>query len=384
MSHLSAGAAVLDPADLRGYAEALEEWLGDHAALVTAASQPTTDTDTRVKQMVALMGELFDSGWSRYGWPEAVGGLGGSGLHRAVMWDALARHGVPGLFPAEHLEVLGPTLVALGPPALVGELFPRFLQGSQLWAQGFSEPDAGSDLASLRTRATPVDGGYVINGRKIWTSWARFAKWALVLARTGTIESRHRGITAFVVDLDAPGVEVRSILQANGNDELAEVAFDNVVVADTAIIGALDGGWSVAMHILGNERATFAWFRHVFLYQALLEATGGEDPGGDEALGDAVLDLLAVTALSHRALAQQDAGQTLGPSAAFTKLSLCQAERAVYDRILAERPLVALDAESAHLGSVRQEYLFSRIVTVYGGSQQMQLLTIAKQLLGLA
>ena len=374
---------AFDPADLSGYAAALELWLVDNAALVAAAGQPTLETDGRVRQLCALMAELFDAGWSRYGWPEAAGGMGGGVLHRAVMWDALARHGVQGLFATEHLEVLGPTLVALGPQAIVAERFPEFLRGTQLWAQGFSEPDAGSDLASLRTRATPVEGGYLINGRKIWTSWASFAKWALVLARTGTTESRHNGITAFVVDLEAPGIDVQSILQANGNDELAEVSFDNVFVAETDIIGELNGGWRVAMHILGNERGTFAWFRHVFLHQALREASGGDDPAGDEALGNAVLDLVSVTAISRQALDVQQSGRTLGPQAAYTKLLLCEAERAVYDRILAERPLIAIDAQSTHLGSIRQEYLFSRIVTVYGGSQQMQLITIAKQILGL-
>ena len=114
----------------------------------------------------------------------------------------------------------------MGPTAFVADALPAFLAGRELWAQGFSEPDAGSDLASLRTRAVPDGDGFVITGRKIWTSWARYATWCLVLARTGPTESRHRGLTAFIVDLRSPGVEVSAIEQANGTDELAEVAFD--------------------------------------------------------------------------------------------------------------------------------------------------------------
>src|SRR5260370_21054448 len=108
----------------------------------------------------------------------------------------------------EHLEVLAPTLVTMGPPEFVARALPEFLRGRERWAQGFSEPEAGSDLANIRTRAVPSSGGYVITGRKIWTSWARYAKWALVLARTGSIEAWHRGLTAFIVALDDPGVAV--------------------------------------------------------------------------------------------------------------------------------------------------------------------------------
>jgi alkylation response protein AidB-like acyl-CoA dehydrogenase len=146
-------------------------------------------------------------------------------------------------------------LVARGPQPFVGEALPEFLAGRQLWAQGFSEPGAGSDLASLRTTARRTDEGWVVNGRKIWTSWARYATWCLLLARTGAPQSRHRGLTAFVVDLRAPGVEVRAIEQANGTDELAEVAFDDVHITTDRIVGEVGGGWQVAMHILSHERA---------------------------------------------------------------------------------------------------------------------------------
>jgi alkylation response protein AidB-like acyl-CoA dehydrogenase len=300
------------------------------------------------------------------------------------MWDALARHGVPGMLLFEQIEVLMPTLVALGPVELVKVLLPRYLAGDELWCQGFSEPSAGSDLASLLTRAVAVDDGFVIRGRKIWTSWAPWARWCLVLARTGSLESRHRGVTAFIVDLRSPGVDVQAITLANGNDELAEVTFDDVFVPAEAVVGDIDGGWKVAMHILSSERGSFAWFRHGFLYQQLRHALGGDDPRADHQLGDAVLDLYTVTAKSHLALLDHDAGATLGPRATFTKLLLCRAERSVCDWILAQRPEIALDADDPVTGSIRQDYLFSRIVSVYGGSEQMQLHTIAKQLLHLS
>jgi alkylation response protein AidB-like acyl-CoA dehydrogenase len=370
--------------DLGSYARSLDAWLVDNPGIVEKASTPTTSLHKRVEGMVSLLSELYAAGWTRYGWPEQYGGFGGGIFHRAALWDALARHGVPGMLLFEQIEVLMPSLVALGPPALVEALLPRYLAGEELWCQGFSEPDAGSDLASLRTRAVAVEGGFLVTGRKIWTSWAPWAHWCLVLARTGSLEARHRGITAFIVDLRAKGVDVQSITLANGNDELAEVTFDDVFVPAESVVGEVDGGWKVAMHILSSERGTFAWFRHGFLYQQLRHGLGGDDPRGDHQLGDTVLDLYTVTAKSHQGLLQHDAGAPLGPHSAFTKLLLCRAEKSVCDWTLAQQPAIALDADDPDIGSLRQDYLFSRIVSVYGGSEQMQLQTIAKQLLKLS
>jgi alkylation response protein AidB-like acyl-CoA dehydrogenase len=336
-----------------------------------------------VESMRQLLGDLSAAGWARWGWPEPFGGLGGSILHRAVMWEALARHGVRGMAAFEHLEILGPTLLAMGPPEFAAEAFPRFLDGTETWAQGFSEPDAGSDLAVLRTRATPHADGYRIAGRKIWTSWARFARWCLVLARTGTAESRHRGVTAFAVDMQSPGVEVRSIDQANGHDELAEVTFDDVMVPESRIIGTLDGGWAVAMHILGNERGTYAWFRQCFLLRQLLGHLQRGTPEADGLLGEAVLDLASVGAMSRSALHTNEGGSTPGPHAAITKLLLCTAEQHLFDWALASDADVVVDPFDDRGAELRAAYLFSRIVTVYGGSQQMQLDTIAKRILKL-
>ncbi len=369
--------------DVPIYVAAFESWLDGRPECLRRAQLPIPDYPERVAVMCDLMAALYDQGWGRYGWPVEVGGLGGTILHRAAMWEALARHGVPGMALFEHLEILAPTLVAKGPQPFVSEAIPQYLAGRQLWAQGFSEPGAGSDLASIRTTATPVDDGFVVNGRKIWTSWARYARWCLLLARTGSADSRHRGLTAFIVDLRAPGVLVSPIEQANGTDELAEVAFDDVYVDAESIVGELGGGWQVAMHILGHERGTFAWFRHCFLYQHLRDTLPLADASTDTTLGGALLDLAAVTAAGHAALQAHASNMPLGPKAAYTKLLLCAAEHSTYDWIYATDPDIAIDVADDELAVRRQEYLFSRIVTVYGGSQQMQLDTIAKQILRL-
>ena len=365
------------------YADELDAWLAEGPPALVAAREPIAAYHARVEVMRDLMRALADAGWARYGWPSAVGGLGGSMRHRAAMWEALAHHGVPGMALFEHLEILAPTLVAHGPPAFVAQAFPAFLSGRELWAQGFSEPQAGSDLASLRTTAVRDGASFRVNGRKIWTSWARYATWCLVLARTGSADSRHRGLTAFIVDLRSPGVEVSAIVQANGTDELAEVAFDDVLVDADRVVGQIDGGWAVAMHILSHERGTFAWFRHCFLYRQLLDGIAHDAGRDDGAIGDALLDLAAVTATAHAGVIAHAAGAPLGPRAAFTKLLLCASEQAVQDRVLANDGDLAIGVQTPDVAVRRQEYLFSRIVTVYGGSQQMQLDTIAKQILRL-
>ena len=370
--------------DLADYVASFEAWLGAAPAEVDATRQPMETFADRVDAMSVLLGALYHAGWARYGWPEDLGGLGGSILHRAAMWEALARHGVPSMALFEHLEVLGPTLVALGPPGLVRTLLPKFLAGEERWAQGFSEPNAGSDLADLRTRGVEVDGGFAVSGRKVWTSWAKYARWCLVLVRTGSADSRHRGLTALVVDLHDPRVEVSAIEQANGTDELAEVVFDEVFVPETHVIGAIGDGWQVAMHILGHERGTYAWFRHCFLNNHLAEHARRSIARSDAALGESMLDLVAVAAASAQALRTHQSGDLLGPHAAFTKLLLCNAEQHLFDWIRGiDATAVWLTTETGAHTSLQQDYLFSRIVTIYGGSQQMQLETIAKRILRL-
>src|SRR6478672_639610 len=189
----------------------------------------------------------------------------------------------PGLFSL--IEVLAPTLIDFAPPALAAEMVPRLLSGAEMWCQGFSEPGTGSDLAALQCRAVP-DGNaasastWVINGQKVWTSLAQYSDRCVVLARTGPPESRHRGITAFFVDMDTPGITVAPLEMINGEREFAEVFFDDVVVPADRMLGALDGGWAIAMSILPYERSSCFWQRIAYLYgrlQRLVEGAPDDD-----------------------------------------------------------------------------------------------------------
>src|SRR4029453_17808095 len=197
-------------------------------------------------QLRKVKGLAFDAGWMRWGWPERVGGLGGSSLPRAYLGEALTARALvePGLY--SMTEVLVATMVDYAPSELAAEMVPRQLRGDETWCQGFSEPGTGSNLASLSCRAVRTEDGWRVTGQKVWTSLAQFSQRCILLTRTGTPESAHRGITALFVDMDTPGITVRPIVAMHGQEEFCEVFFDDVAVPLHRMLGEVDGGWSIA------------------------------------------------------------------------------------------------------------------------------------------
>lgn len=281
-------------ADLDGYRRALRSWLAG-ADLDRWRGLHRSDVPTTMREHAQLVRLLHEQGFGRYGHPAEAGGLGGDVRHSAVLYDELSAHDLP--VPEQYvlLCVLGPPLVRFA-PAIAAEHLPAFLRGDEWWGQGFSEPEAGSDLASLRTRATKVDGGYVLSGQKLWTSHGSTAARIVVLARTGTPESRHKGLSMLLVDADSPGVTVRPVPLANGRAELAECFFDDVAVPASRLIGTEGQGWAVAMYLLQFERALYAWLRSGHLMQ-LLRSLADQATSTDEAhraLGECYLDLIAL------------------------------------------------------------------------------------------
>jgi alkylation response protein AidB-like acyl-CoA dehydrogenase len=266
----------------------------------------------------------------------------------------------------------------------LGEMLPRLLSGEELWCQGFSEPDAGSDLAALRTKATEDGDGYRISGMKCWTSWAVFARRCAVLARTGTAEERHRGLSAFFVDLRSDGVQVRPIRQANGTEELAEVTFDGVWVPESDRIGEEGRGWTFALDVLSCERSAFAWLRQARLMAVADRLASVATSEVAAVMGDVVLDLFALRSTSAHAVRELADGKFMGPAAAPSKSLLTSAEQNLYDAAhLILGPDLALGTGVEDVGAWQEDYLFSRAVSIYGGTRQIQYMTIARFLLGL-
>lgn len=364
-----------------GEAETFRQWLADHHDELAHLRVLHVDADERVKVLKELQARLYDAGWARLGWPSEISGRGGNILHRAAVYEELASAGYPPRFVFEHLEVLLPSLARFGSPDLMAGLLPRLLSGEELWSQGFSEPGAGSDLASLRTRATRDGDNWIISGHKIWTSWSKWARRCLVLARTGEAESRHRGLSVFVVDLQAPGVIVVPIDQSNGSPELAEVFFDNVTVDPNALVGEVDGGWTVAMYLLSCERGSFAWQRNTFLTQRLAElAETATGPTDIERLGNSVADVFAMRVRSWSTMLELAADGSPGPQSAVNKALLGDAEQYLFQTADRIHPGGFMWAHTLREEVLQEELLFSHATSIYGGTRQIQNITVYRQL----
>jgi alkylation response protein AidB-like acyl-CoA dehydrogenase len=375
----------------------LHAWLDAHHAELAPRHPPPGTLDDQVAQMQRVKAILYEAGWMRWGWPERVGGLGGSPVLRTALGAAVAERELadPGLWSL--IEVLAPTVIDFARPELAAEVVPRLLSGAEMWCQGFSEPGTGSDLASLSCRAVPDGGGddgdgdpgdgggWIVNGQKVWTSLAQHSQRCVLLARTGPEGSRHRGITAFLVDMATPGITVVPLEMINGVREFAEVFFDDVVVPGDRVLGAVDGGWAVAMGILPYERSSCFWQRLAHLAHRLgrLVESAPDDDRAAEVLGHAFASLHAARARSAATQRRLAEGGGLGAETSIDKVLVATAEQAIYDAVRRLRPgLVELD-DSPDGEQWRREALFARAATIYGGTAEVQRNIIARRLLDL-
>jgi alkylation response protein AidB-like acyl-CoA dehydrogenase len=368
----------------------LVAWLDAHAGELAPTFAAPGTLDDQIAQMQRVKRVLYDAGWMRWGWPERVGGLGGSPMLRTELGAQLAGRGItdPGLFSL--IEVLAPTLIDYAPAGLAADAVPKLLSGDELWCQGFSEPGTGSDLAALRCRAVP-DGDpatastWIVNGQKVWTSLAQFSDRCVLLTRTGTAESRHRGITAFFVDMHTPGITVRPIEMINGEVEFAEVFFDDVPVPADRILGEVNGGWAVAMAILPYERSSCFWQRIAYLHHRLQRLVD-DAPADDRAasvIGNAFVQWFALRARSRATQHRLAETGTIGAETSIDKVLVASAEQTIYDALRRLQPGVVELDDSVAGDEWRLEYLYSRAATIYGGTSEVQRNIIARRLLAL-
>jgi alkylation response protein AidB-like acyl-CoA dehydrogenase len=378
----------VDGSDVGRILDAFDDALTASAEQLAHLREPSVDSDQQTAHSAELLGWLYQGGWVRWGWPEDVGGFGGSATIRCQIYERLALRGY--VIP-DHLyvlEVCGPAVVTHA-PELAARVLPAALRGDELWCQGFSEPEAGSDLAALRTKAVRgADGTFAVSGQKIWTSHGSRADKIVLLARTGTPESRHRGLTMMLVDLDHPGVERRPIALAAGRDELAEIFFTDAPVDADRVIGDVDGGWGVAMDLLQYERGNYAWMRMAATashLQEMLQSAGvsGDDPLSAVAVGRAYLSLAALRARTSSTLRKLSAHEVVGSQTSVDKLLLSAAEQDVLDAALAVLDTEVLLSDEPHDVRWRDEWWYSRASSVYGGAREIQHSIIADRILGL-
>lgn len=371
--------------ELEEFREGLDAWLDANAALLAAHHEGAGTLDEQMAHLSQVKRETFDAGWMRYGWPTEVGGLGGSTLLRAYLGEALAARDLvePGIY--SMTEVLAPTMIDYASPELAAQMVPRLLRGDETWCQGFSEPDAGSNLASLACRGVRSDDGWHVTGQKVWTSLAQYAQRCVLLVRTGTVESAHRGITALFVDMDTPEITVRPIETMHGVEEFSEVFFDDVVVPFDRMLGEEGQGWAVAMDLLPFERSTALWHRAAFLHQRLRQILDSAGPGTLDPVrvGEVTQLLYAFRSRSRSTQYRLHDGERLGAETSIDKVLVATVEQAVFDLAedgLAESITIGDDPLSARW---RSEFLYSRAATIYGGSAEIQRNIIARRLLDL-
>src|SRR4051812_8377852 len=370
--------------ELDTFRHELDAWLDEHAGELAHDRGHRARLDADMAQLAKVKRMTFDAGWMRWGWPERVGGLGGSTLLRGYLGEALTARDLvePGIY--SMTEVLAPTMIDYARPELAAAMVPRLLRGGETWCQGFSEPSTGSNLAALTCRARRTDGGWRVTGQKVWTSLAQYAQRCVLLVRTGEPDSAHRGITALFVDMDSPGITVRPIETMHEQPEFCEVFFDDTLVPADRTLGDEGQGWSVAMDLLPFERSTSLWHRGSFLQQRLqhlLDVAPDSSLSADE-VGDVVVQLFALRARSRATQHRLAAGARLGPETSVDKILLATTEQAVFDLVAAalDDVLVGDDPVS---GRWRSEYLYSRAATIYGGSAEIQRNVLARRILDL-
>jgi len=367
------------------FRRAVVSWIDDHGGQALALSpEAGADVDAVLAHQRQVQRMLFDAGLMRWGWPQRAGGLGGSPVLRAVLGEELTGRAIVHTAPWSMHEVLGPAVIEFGPPDLVADVFPRLLRGEESWCQGFSEPDAGSDLGSLRTTATSSGDGWVINGEKLWTSFAHRASRCVVLARTGEPGSGSRGISAFLVDMDTPGITASPLRTMAGVDEFCSTSFADVAVPASRLLGSTGGGWQVAQHILSCERGPIFWQRGAWLGHHLAKLVpAARDARSQALLGDAFQLLWAFRARSMATQRQIAQGHLPGPEASVDKIMIAAADQAVFDtaRELLDGGLETDDSPAA--AAWRREWAYSRAATIYGGTSEIQNDIVSLRLLGL-
>ena len=371
--------------ELAEFKAAVDRWLDENEAELAPDFEGIGTLDEQMAQLRKVMRLGYAAGFTRWGWPERVGGLGGSNLLRGYLGEALTARDLvePGNYSMP--EVLAPTMIDFAPADLAATMVPRLLAGEEIWCQGFSEPATGSNLASLACRATRDGDDWRVNGQKVWTSLAQYADRCVLLTRTGTPESAHRGITAFFVDMDSPGITVRPIETLHGVHEFCEVFYDDVVVPSERILGQVDGGWAVAMDLLPYERSTALWHRATYLQRRLEQLTAAAPAGALDpvALGETIEQVWALRARSRATQRRLAAGEKLGPETSIDKVLLATAEQAVFDLAADGLGTAIALGDDPVSEQWRAEFLYSRAATIYGGSAEIQRNIIARRLLDL-
>ena len=326
---------------------------------------------------------LGQKGWLGYGWPKQFGGPGWTAVQKHLFEEETALAGAPRIVPFGPVMV-APVIMAFGSPEQQQRFLPGIASGEVWWSQGYSEPGAGSDLASLSTKAERVEGGWALTGQKVWTTMAHIADWGICLARTDPNAAKHLGISCFLVDLKTPGIEVRPLRELTGAEMFNEVFFDAVFVPDDLVVGEIDAGWETARTTLANERVSMGSGGSFGPGVEGLLAKAAEDasPVVLDHVGRLLAESHALAALGWRSTLRALTGAEPGPEASVRKLLGVEHEQRIQELglgLLGPAGAVDEGEGAAWIGG----YLGNRCLSIAGGTSEIQRNVIAERLLGL-
>jgi alkylation response protein AidB-like acyl-CoA dehydrogenase len=396
------------------FRDGLRAWLREN--LAAEASTAAEDGGRRRRDWQR---RVHEAGYAGVSWPRQYGGRGLSLIEAMIVNEEMARAKAPDLINVIGLNMAGPTIIHHGTEAQKARYLEPILDATEIWCQGFSEPNSGSDLASLQTRAVDAGDHFVVNGQKVWTTLGHVAKWCILLTRTGAADSKHAGLTYLIVDMESPGVEVKPLVQMTGDAEFNELYFSDVRVPKENLLGGVGEGWRVAMTTLMHERATLGVALQVrtrIAFDDLVElvragagrgngngnstADGARGGGGAGAAGSRASDALARQKLAqlyieteamrcngYRGLTRMLRGEPPGPEGSINKLMWSEVNQRLMDtalEVMGPAALLAEGEESAPDGG-RWSYQFlrSRANSIEGGTSEVLRNILAERVLGL-
>jgi alkylation response protein AidB-like acyl-CoA dehydrogenase len=366
----------------RAFREELAAWL----AANPPGAEPVGQEEAHFGWRREWQRRLYEGGWAAVHWPSQYGGRGASVVESAIFFEELGRAGAP--LPANVLGLLlaGPTIMLWGSEGQKERYLAPILSGQEIWCQGFSEPDAGSDLAAVKTRAVAEADGWRISGQKVWTSIAQHSKWCMLLARTDAQAAKHRGLTYFLLDMEQEGVTVRPLRQITGESEFNELFLDGAFVASENVLGGEGNGWKVALTTLMNERAGLAFFLQVRMRQLLeelIEQARRRERLDDPLLVDRLVGLHmrceALRLTAYRGLTAIEKYGQPGPEGSLTKWMWSQTNQE-----LCQLAVEVLGVQALREGTPwAYELLRSRGNTIEGGTTEILKNIVAERVLGL-
>ncbi|MGH9845073.1 MAG: acyl-CoA dehydrogenase [Blastocatellia bacterium] len=376
------------------FRDELRAWLQANVPPPFAGSTNEEEKGAYFDYLRTWQRKVFDAGWAGITWPKEYGGRDAALIEQAVFTEEWARADAPPLINALGLSLIGPTIIAAGTPEQKSRFLRKILSCEEIWCQGFSEPNAGSDVAGLATKATLDGDHFVVNGQKIWTSLAHVADWCLLLVRTDPNAPKHKGITALLVDMHSPGVTVRPLKQMTGDASFNEVFFDNVRVPVANVLGEVNKGWQTAITTLMNERANLGTGIYVQFKRNLdqlvararqIKRNGkpaSEDPVLRQKIAQAYTELEVFRLTNTRALSKMHRDSVPGPEGSILKIQWSE-----YNQRFQQIAMEVLGPHGQLHGFDNGQWVFNylrtRANTIEAGTSEIQRNIVAERVLGL-